>query len=124
MKGGKRVSRSSGSGIGIGGILFAIFMVYNLFSDDDEDSREVVIEDQDKGVIEEIKDAVEEIKPEVQQAITEAKEALAEATKDLTKDTEGGIDEKDEKVTKKDPPTLETYKPKPEKESDDEGIKL
>ena len=70
-------------GIGIGGLLFWGFIMFNLFSDDDDDSdtkARVTDTKQDNEVVEQVKKSYDNLKPEVTALIDKAKDELEKVT--------------------------------------------
>ena len=107
------MSKSKTSSIGIGGIIFWIFIGYLIFGGDDKDSKQVDVEvDNNKTVAtEEIKKHVSNIKDNVQVIIEVAKDAIQteveEKKEEVAKvDKEETIEEKIEEKEKKEAPEI------------------
>jgi hypothetical protein len=80
------MSSSSSGGIGIGGIIFAMIIGYNLFFDDDEDKKDVDVKKTDKPVVEETtKKSIETVKEDAKKLIEDAKKALTKVVEDYKK---------------------------------------
>jgi len=89
------MSKSSKGGLGIGGIIFWIFIGYLIFGGDDKDSKQVDVEVKNDTVItEELKKSVGNIKDNVKDIIEVTKDAIEEKTKKSGKQ----ISDKDEKI--------------------------
>jgi hypothetical protein len=86
---------SKGSGIGIGGLIFWAFIIFQLFSDDDEEEKKNVEVSTQKNVIEEVKEKAVEIIIE---------------TKDILVETDDGFKPIDDVLNKEEP----EVKPEPE----------
>lgn len=94
------MSESSG-GIGIGTIIFWIFIM-NMFGfcdGDDEKTIEVVIDDK-PSVVDQIKDSVSDVKPELERAVNNAKKSFEDAKENLVNQTKNAVKEvkKEKKV--------------------------
>lgn len=94
------MASSSSKGIGIGGIIFWIFIGYLIFGgDSDNDKKEVDIKvNNDTSVTEEIKESVSNIKDNVKIIIEEAKSAIEKEIEERKVDEEIPINEEDDKT--------------------------
>ena len=111
------MSSSTGSGIGIGGIIFMLVVGYNLFFDDDDEDKKDVDSKKDKkpAISETTKKSIEKVKEDAKKAINSAKQALTKVIEDYKKnktevedfsDKEESYVEKETIVVSEDPKKL------------------
>ena len=116
----------SSSGFSLVPILVAAFFIYNLFSDDDEDTKAVEVVEETSTIEEvkkEVSEAIEIIKPELEKAIEQAKEKFGSVKEELAKKDEEKVEEVEEEAANQNPPKI-ISPPKEDLPEEEKGVKL